>query len=496
MNKLMKYLSIMFWCGFSVCNILFSFKLADFYVSMENGDSYAFYLNVLIVIGIVVIQNIIQHIAVKLRMKFTRNKLIEINKLYFNDDISSGEEEDMSSYSTKTDMISNNYLLPQVMIPVNVIQLTITILAYIQLSWYYLVYMLAVVGSMMIIPVVTKNKSQKLTQEYTDSSKNYLSFLSNTFIGKRELGQYNSIKIFKSKHDNVVNELFNKYEKHNMYLKQISIFSNLIGFISFVGVFALGGILVLDGKMEMALFMTGIQLMNYFTGPIFSLIEDISKYQSMKKIIPSFNDEIQLNNKECIVNDKIELNNLSYSYDGINTINYPNINFNKNNKYLINGKSGTGKSTLAKILSGAITNYNGDILFDGNIDNKNIIYVPQSPHLFFDSVIENITLGRNISDNDLKRVIELTNIEEELLSKIIDVNSEISGGQKARVSLARSLVDFPSVMVVDEPTANLDYKNSLDIIQKLCSVKELTLIVISHENSSEFIECFDEVIKL
>lgn len=123
-------------------------------------------------------------------------------------------------------------------------------------------------------------------------------------------------------------------------------------------------------------------------------------------------------------------------------------------------------------------------------------YVPQSGHLFYDNILENISMHRDITVENIKKAINLANLEDKILQKQIDLNSEISGGEKARVVLARSLAVRPKVMIIDEPTANLDYKNSIEIIQKICDIENLTLIVISHETDSEFINCFDEVVSL
>lgn len=147
---------------------------------------------------------------------------------------------------------------------------------------------------------------------------------------------------------------------------------------------------------------------------------------------------------------------------------YSNITFKKNKKYLITGKSGAGKSTLAKILSGELKDFKGEIIVDSNKEPElsSITYVPQSSHLFYDNIHDNIAMYRDINKDDMNKSISLANLYYKILEKEIDFNSEVSGGEKSRVVLARSLAFMPKVMIIDEPTANLNYKNSMEIIQK------------------------------
>lgn len=496
-NNLIKNASILFLGLYGFCNILFSFLLSEVFRVIESGDLSEFHSVTFSILFLVVVQHIFQLISTKLRMVYASKKMILINNRYFADDIKGKKDVDMGSYSSKTDMIVNNYLANEILIPFNIIQVVITIVAYMWLSPILVVYMFAVVGFMMVIPQLSKKKSEEYTNDYTNCSKNYINFLTNVFTGKNEINQYGAVETYAKKHEKEVKNLFKQYEKRGFFIRSIGIVSNALAFIIFVGLILLCGYLVVTGKLEFVLFLTAVQLMNYFVNPIFSLVEYISQYQSIKNQIPNLKEMANFESEKALnIDEKIELNNVSFRYNEDNLISYPNITFEKNKKYLITGKSGTGKSTLAKILSGENRDYDGTILVDGKLNSENIIYVPQSAHLLYGNVLENIALDRDISRSDIKNAMELANVDEELLHKIIDVNSEVSGGEKARISLARSLAVMPSIMIIDEPTANLDYNNSIQIIEKLCKIKDLTLIVISHEKEEEFISCFDDVVTL
>lgn len=166
------------------------------------------------------------------------------------------------------------------------------------------------------------------------------------------------------------------------------------------------------------------------------------------------------------------------------------------------GKSGCGKSTLLYILSTMDTNYEGDLLISGiNMKNKKegelalvrnqkIGFVFQFHYLLNEfSVLKNVMLpGLKLNKYSEK---EIENRAYEKL-KILDIQNEalkkpnqLSGGQKQRVAIARALINDPLIIMGDEPTGNLDKKNSdivFNIFKELAEVYNQTLLIVTHDN--------------
>lgn len=166
------------------------------------------------------------------------------------------------------------------------------------------------------------------------------------------------------------------------------------------------------------------------------------------------------------------------------------------------GKSGCGKSTLLYILSTMDTDYEGDLLIDGismkdkqeaylaKIRNEKIGFVFQFHYLLNEfSVLKNVMLpGLKLSKKSPKEVehnaiekLKILGIEKEALKK----PNQLSGGQKQRVAIARSLINDPLIIMGDEPTGNLDKKNSeivFDIFQELALVYNQSLLIVTHDN--------------
>jgi len=168
------------------------------------------------------------------------------------------------------------------------------------------------------------------------------------------------------------------------------------------------------------------------------------------------------------------------------------------------GKSGCGKSTLLYILSTMDTDYEGDILIDGDsmrnkkeaelamVRNEKIGFVFQFHYLLNEfSVLKNVMLpGLKLGKYSEAEVehkayekLKILGIESEALKK----PNQVSGGQKQRVAIARALINDPLIIMGDEPTGNLDKKNSeivFDIFKELAEVYNQSLLIVTHD--SEF----------
>jgi lipoprotein-releasing system ATP-binding protein len=180
----------------------------------------------------------------------------------------------------------------------------------------------------------------------------------------------------------------------------------------------------------------------------------------------------------------------------------------------IMGKSGCGKSTLLYILSTMDTDYEGELWIDGenmkqknrkelaDIRNEKIGFVFQFHYLLPEfSVLKNVMLPalklgkesvREIKANALDK-LDLLGIKDQAYKKA----SKISGGQKQRVSIARALINHPKIIMGDEPTGNLDSKNSenvFNILRDLSVEFGLSLLVVTHD--MDFAQKTDRIIEM
>jgi ABC-type multidrug transport system fused ATPase/permease subunit len=200
----------------------------------------------------------------------------------------------------------------------------------------------------------------------------------------------------------------------------------------------------------------------------------------------------------------IEIKNIKVFYNNPNktVLNNISLKISKGDCVGIIGKSGVGKSTLLDTLMGLIKPNAGNILVDGKSIYKNlrswqklIGYVPQSIYLIDDSIAKNIAFGENEQDINIINLINcakdaeifdlINNLPKKEKSLVGEKGSKLSGGEKQRIAIARSLYISPEIIIFDEATSSLDAqteKKIVDSIKKLS--KNKTVIIVSHRISS------------
>lgn len=189
----------------------------------------------------------------------------------------------------------------------------------------------------------------------------------------------------------------------------------------------------------------------------------------------------------------IKVSNLTHYYNKDLALQNINLEIKKGEFVAIIGESGSGKSTLLSILSTLLKPTSGDVFFEDtnykeikDIDSfrKNSIgFIFQFHYLInYLSVKENILLANEKATNeDIYNLLKSLHIEN-LMNKY---PNEISGGQRQRVAIARALINNPKVIFADEPTGNLDSKNSLNVFElfKNLTSKGTTIIVATHDKA-------------
>lgn len=191
-----------------------------------------------------------------------------------------------------------------------------------------------------------------------------------------------------------------------------------------------------------------------------------------------------------------DLKHIVLRREAVTILNDLSFTINRGDTLAVLGPSGAGKTSLLRLLNGMDSPSSGHIFFDNKLleDHpilelrKNIGMVFQSPAMLKGSVEENLRITERWSDNvfstdKLVTVLEYVELSQRFLSK----NAQsLSGGEKQRVALARVLLNYPSVLLLDEPTANLDPKLSKSIIKLFSDLQKglgLTVLISSHNHS-------------
>ncbi|EJR14070.1 thiol reductant ABC exporter subunit CydC [Bacillus paranthracis] len=206
----------------------------------------------------------------------------------------------------------------------------------------------------------------------------------------------------------------------------------------------------------------------------------------------------------------IELNHVSYRYPDSNefVLKDVSLQIKAGKKIAILGRSGTGKSTLLKLLTGALSPLQGEVLLNSehahtNLLSKYISVLNQKPHLFDTTIGNNVRIGKpEATDEEIWNALEkaqlashVASLPDRLQTKMHEMGKRFSGGERQRVAFARTLMQEAPIIVLDEPTIGLDPKTELSLIETMFSAtEEKTVIWITHHLVG--IEHVDEVIFL
>jgi iron complex transport system ATP-binding protein len=201
----------------------------------------------------------------------------------------------------------------------------------------------------------------------------------------------------------------------------------------------------------------------------------------------------------------LEIDNLSFSYGGHNVLDGVTFSLNRGEFAAVMGPNGTGKSTLFRLILGLLTPQSGRISVSGHDIRslsdaqraENMAYIPQSVNPVFNYTVEEVVLmgltgqlGTFARPKDVHRCAVRDVLKSLGMEKLIHRGfGRISGGERQLVLLARALVQKAGILIMDEPTANLDYGNQHRVLQKAWSLTEdgYTVLMSTHSPEQAFL---------
>ena len=347
------------------------------------------------------------------------------------------------------------------------------------------------------------------------------SFAQEVFTGIQIIKSYAIQKNKSQEFEGLSNE--NKKNQISLVKMQALFFPLMILLIGLSNIFVIyiGGKQYLEGEIEtLGIIAEFIIYVNMLTWPVASLgwiSSIIQQAEASQKRINEFlkeKSEIKNNPKGIkIINGKIELKNISFKYPNSNILALDDVSFKVNNKKSIGivGVTGSGKTSLIKLIT-RIYNYDyGEILVDDkkitefDIENfrKQIGVVPQDSFLFSDSIVNNIRFGKEEATLDeVIKICKITGIHNEIMKFTNGYDSilgergiNLSGGQKQRICIARALIKNPKILILDDCLSALDTETEKKIIRSLSKYKnKTTKMIVSHRLSS--VKDLDKIIVL
>lgn len=379
----------------------------------------------------------------------------------------------------------------------------------------FFIYLIELILYVFII-LLNKTKLRNLNEEVMIYEEKYNKSLNDNICSyeiNRNLNLTNGVINLTEMNFNIYH--FKKTNSLNCQNKE-NILKDFISDFSYISFVFLGCILINKDTFSLGSFVLFQAIVIYFINPIKTILDLSESIDYLKNIYKRINDLLLIKDSKDeetneIIDGNINIRNLSYSPNNIDII-FKNVSFDivKGSKFLLYGGSGNGKSTIMKILLKYLKEYKGEIYInDLNIKdiNSNIIsnsftYVSQNNYIINDTLKNNIIYHRNITNEEYEKMINICNLNTLRGRSILrdnyvieDNGFNISGGEKQKILLARSLLKNSNYIILDEALSEVSFDEENEIISKIFETyNDKTIIYISHKK--EIIDLFKEKYKL
>ena len=393
--------------------------------------------------------------------------------------------------------------------------LTVIILTAILFKVDYILALISLVLLPLIIRVVRKytKKIRKYGRERQDTTGKVTAFTQETLSGIFVIKAFNNTDFVIDKYKDLTKEEFEQAYKTTKIKAKVSPINEVITTFMVLLVVLYGGYQILIAKKitsgDLISFVTALGLMHQPLKRLISKNNDLQdSLPSADRVVEIFDEKIETDvfGEAVEFDEKIEnikFENVNYKYEDSNDYVLKNINLNVKAGEIVAfvGKSGSGKTTLVNLLARFFNTDEGSVTVNG-VNIKNIplgIYrnkfaiVPQETFLFGGTIKENISFGKEVTDEEIITAAKMANaynfIQEDLPNKFETEVGErgalLSGGQKQRIAIARALIKNPEIMILDEATSALDSESEKLVQDALDSLMEgRTTFVIAHRLST------------
>lgn len=428
--------------------------------------------------------------------------------------------EKLNLFENDLEVIETDYFKNIIVIVQSLLLIVFTVSYLLGINVVFTLCLLGCSVLMLSLPVWLSRKLNLLNDGLSGSRAVYLTRLKDFFTGI-EVIKSNSIESrIIGEHEQVAGGLEHSRFQFSRFLglfQQLTINSH---YFIIIICFSAGGLLMINGQMSIGQLIAAVQLLNKVIMPMNALSEAIMGIKGSQLIVQRV-EQLLASREEAgersaapiapIAFHSLQVQQLCFSYEAGTGPVLKNINLEiqPRKKYAIVGTSGSGKSTLLQAITGFIRDYQGQILINQEdveaLNEEELVhffsYIHQSTFIFKDTLENNLTLYQDYPGDRIEQAIIDARLEaliERLPSKLQymcdEEGSNLSGGEKQRISIARALLRDTAVLILDEGTASLDNETAARIEHTLLGIEDKTVIVVTHKLEQTFLRGFDQIL--
>ena len=376
-------------------------------------------------------------------------------------------------------------------------------------GWFVVVALAAYLTVGVILPIITTKLAREDGRRYRELVGEMNDFFLDSVRGMKEIQLFGYAK-------QRLDEIQQRSQKIDTAFERIKEQEAKVRVYTEVAVSAFNIIMLFTGlilfsldKIDFSAFLIGVILLMSSYGPVIALSNLSSNLlqtlASGERVLSLLAEEPELKDVESAVDlkevSRIDVENLNFAYGEEQSLSDVSLSVKKGEILGIHGRSGSGKSTLLKLLMRFYDPKSGSIKINGetlpNINTRslrdNMAYITQQTYIFNETIEENIRLDRR--DATLDEIMEaakkasihdfILSLPEGYQTKMTELGGNLSDGEKQRIGIARAFLHNAPIILLDEPTSNLDSLNEAMILKSLLNVKaEKLIILVSHRQST------------
>ena len=376
-------------------------------------------------------------------------------------------------------------------------------------GWFVVVALAAYLTVGVILPIITTKLAREDGRRYRELVGEMNDFFLDSVRGMKEIQLFgyakqrlDEIQQRSQKIDTAFERIKDQEAKVRVYTEVAVSAFNIIMLFTGLILFSLD-------KIDFSAFLIGVILLMSSYGPVIALSNLSSNLlqtlASGERVLSLLAEEPELKDVESAVDlkdvSRIDVENVNFAYGEEQILSDVSLSVKKGEILGIHGRSGSGKSTLLKLLMRFYDPKSGSIKINGetlpNINTRslrdNMAYITQQTYIFNETIEENIRLARREATlEEIMEAAKKASIHDFILSlpqgyqtKMTELGGNLSDGEKQRIGIARAFLHNAPIILLDEPTSNLDSLNEAMILKSLLDVKaEKLIILVSHRQST------------
>lgn len=422
----------------------------------------------------------------------------------------------LSTFTNDATSVETNYLSTTLFIYYQGVQLVFALIMMFYYSWILTLAVLVLCLLPLLISLIMGKGLMKREKKVSDLNEIFTSRLKDLLSGYPVIKSFRAEKQAKRLFIESNEKVEAAKEDRREYTSRMSTSAMSSSILLQFTIFLLGAFLAIRGDVTTGTVLLFVQLCNYIVFPMQVLPGYFAGRKASKALIKKLAELIDKNQDRegaeevLCLKQGLSFENVSFSYDEEHAILKDlNLELEAGKCYAVVGSSGSGKSSLLNLLLGGLEPTKGSIRLDGkdirNISSDSLYrligHMSQEVFLFDDTIQANITMFTDFPKEEVEAVIERAR-----LAKIIAERGEaylcgengnkLSGGEKQRIAIARSLLKKSDILLADEFSSSLDKETAYQITSDILSLEGMTRIIVTHALEAALLRRYDAILVL